>query len=571
MPRNTDHHDCDLTAAKVKEISRGALELTSRWTRDIPMRLRDTVSCRCTVCGENLQRRLASLLKGLSSCSLCSRLTSVPQHDLNAWITSLGIKTVQGDRTVLPPTEIDVWIPSAKLGVEYHGLYWHSEPADRAERKHAHARKYEAARAAGIRVLQVYEDEWRNRRFAVEHLVLGALGMVPRIGARELRVEVIPKRSADKFYDRYHVQGAASQGIHYALMGVRGPVSVMTFASRASQRGAAGATTGQWELSRFASSMRVAGGASRLWAAFLADHNPAGVVTYCDHRYFDGGVYTHLGFTAVHTKVDYEYVWNGDRWRKSFGVKANLYKHLGIEPEAGDTETKLAVKLGARRLWNAGRTTFHWGDVGVEATPDGEVISPEQIQAAWDARFKTSLEKRNATISKPAYVAARRAAAAASWEFAEGTPEFENRARELYAAYLENPTLFLEQQRVEFRKRYKDRAHKYRKPLTDDEKVKRKAYMARYYADPERKAERKAYHKARRESGKGKEDEAKRHAKTENVEKRKARQREYYYSPQGIAARKARQATDEFKAKNRERQRALREKKKVEQDTPLDL
>lgn len=564
MPRNTDHYDCNLAATRVRDACRGALELTSQWTQENPLRLRDTVSCRCVSCGETLQRRLASLLKGLSSCHLCSRLTSVPQHDLNDWIRSLGIDTVQGDRAVLPPTEIDVWIPSAKLGVEYHGLYWHSEPADRAERKHAHARKYEAARAAGIRVLQVYEDEWRNRRFAVEHLILGALGMVPRIGARELRVEVIPKRSADKFYDRYHVQGAASQGIHYALMGVRGPVAVMTFASRTSQRGASGATSGQWELSRFASSMRVAGGASRLWAAFRADHNPTGVVTYCDHRYFDGGVYTQLGFTSVHTKVDYEYVWNGDRWRKSFGVKSNLYKHLGIEPTAGDTETQLAVKLGARRLWNAGKTTFHWGDVGVESTPEGEVISPEQIQAAWDARFKTSLEKRNATISKPAYVAARRAAVAAGWVFTEGTPEFEDRAQKLYASYLTDPHLFLEQQRVEFRKRHKERAHEYRKPLTDDEKAKRKAYMAQYYADPERQAQRKAYHKARRESGNGKADEAKRCAKAENVEKRKARQREYYYSPEGIAARKARQATDEFKAKNRERQRTLREKKKAE-------
>lgn len=556
-------------AAQTLLASNGRLELVEPWAPGFSPRHRDLVSCLCKKCGGVLQRRLASLLSGLSTCHLCSRLTSSAQHEINAWVQSLGFPTIQGDRTVIRPLEIDIYVPTAKVGIEYHSLYWHSESPGGPSLKYNHARKYEAAKAAGVRLLQVYEDEWSGRRSAVEHLICGSLGLLPRYGARTFKVEALAKPEADIFYQTFHIQGPPVHGLHYALVSATGdPVAVMTFSALTSRRGAV-LTEGQWELTRFATSFRVPGAASRLWAAFVADYAPVGVVTYCDHRYFDGDVYARLGMTAIGRTVDYEYVWNGERWRKSFGVKSNLRKVLDLPDEAVGTESELAAQLGARRLWNAGKTTFRWGSSHVKPMDEGESISPEQIKAAWESRFKTSTEKRIATISTVAYRAARRAGIVAGWSHTEGTPEFLASAKVRYHEYLRNPELFYEHQRAHYKEKTrtpeaKARRRTYSKP--DPEKT--AAYLAAYRSDPKNREKHKAYMQIYNQSQKAKERDKEFRSDPEKVEARKERQRAYYYTPEAAAARKARQATPEYKAKNREKSRANYLKKKKAGELP---
>lgn len=59
---------------------------------------------------------------------------------------------------------------------------------------------------------------------------------------------------------------------------------------------ARGAKNACWTLSRYATRITVVGGASRLFAAFLREHQPDVVKSYSDNRYFDGGLYERLGF-----------------------------------------------------------------------------------------------------------------------------------------------------------------------------------------------------------------------------------------------------------------------------------
>lgn len=43
------------------------------------------------------------------------------------FITELNIEIKTNDRTVLKPFELDIYIQSRKLAIEFDGLYWHSE------------------------------------------------------------------------------------------------------------------------------------------------------------------------------------------------------------------------------------------------------------------------------------------------------------------------------------------------------------------------------------------------------------------------------------------------------------
>jgi rubrerythrin len=69
---------------------------------------------------------------------------------------------VENDRTVIPPHELDIYIPDRRIAIEFDGLFWHSDQAGKP--KDYHLRKTEACAKIGIRLVHVFEDEWLSKR-----------------------------------------------------------------------------------------------------------------------------------------------------------------------------------------------------------------------------------------------------------------------------------------------------------------------------------------------------------------------------------------------------------------------
>lgn len=61
-------------------------------------------------------------------CSKCSgvRKGSVKEEQIARYISSLGFE-IQRHCRILSGREIDIFIPSKNIGIEFHGLYWHSD------------------------------------------------------------------------------------------------------------------------------------------------------------------------------------------------------------------------------------------------------------------------------------------------------------------------------------------------------------------------------------------------------------------------------------------------------------
>lgn len=115
-------------------------------------------------------------LRGLEGCHDC-RTTFGPskaESELANWVESLGIDVVRNDRSVLGGKEIDIWIPSLNVGIEFNGLYWHSEAK---VGKHHHFNKSLKAREEGVTLVHVWEDDWKFKRELVEDHLLKCLGM----------------------------------------------------------------------------------------------------------------------------------------------------------------------------------------------------------------------------------------------------------------------------------------------------------------------------------------------------------------------------------------------------------
>jgi len=128
-----------------------------------PEEAHDLVELHCPKHG-SFEQKAYSHLAG-HGCPACGRITSYAQREVADFIASLGVEVEQDNRTVLNGLHIDVWSPTKNIGVEYHGGFWHTQK--RVGNKHKE--KWERAEAAGVRLIQMFDFEWIERREAAEN------------------------------------------------------------------------------------------------------------------------------------------------------------------------------------------------------------------------------------------------------------------------------------------------------------------------------------------------------------------------------------------------------------------
>lgn len=270
--------------------------------------------------------------------------TSMAETQVADFVRSLGVEIETGDRTLIKPMELDILIPARNVAVEFNGLFWHTESRKAATYHHT---KWALCRAAGVQLIQVWEDDWRDRRPVVERMLRHKiLGPDRRLGARQAQRVTLAKADADAFLAEYHIQGGAA-GSHYrGLMHDGELVAVAVFRSRSDGRG---------ELTRYAASVAVTGGLSKLMKGL-----PYGeLVTFADHCVSDGRLYEATGWrNDGELAPDYRYVVGGRREHK-FGYRLKRFREdPALLWEEGLTERELADLNGLDRIWDAGKTRY---------------------------------------------------------------------------------------------------------------------------------------------------------------------------------------------------------------------
>lgn len=290
------------------------------------------------------------------TCHPRTQTKSGQELELYAFIKDLRLDAVSGYRSHYHSKEIDVYIPDLKIGFEYNGLYWHSESVlmhnNRSPR--ADHEKLLEFQAQGMRLIQIFEDEWVNQPHVVKSRIANILGKTAKkISARDCDVREITSTEAARFCDDNHIMGSGRSNVRLGLYHDDELVSVMTFSKNNISR-----KIMAWELNRFASriDLSVTGGASRLFTAFLRTHVPDQVVSFSDNRWSDGGLYQRLGFKKINPgSPNYWYILPNTTRRIH---RFNLRK---TSTEAGDqTEVELRRQQGYDRIWDSGSSRWEW-------------------------------------------------------------------------------------------------------------------------------------------------------------------------------------------------------------------
>lgn len=141
-------------------------------------------------------------------CPICEPKTvSAGESSLLRAITSRNpLATVtQGDRKLLNKSEIDILVADTKTGVEFNGLYWHSDFHGEKCRDY-HQGKLEKMAEKGHRLIYVWEDEWRNSKESVENRT--ALACSPRVTVDADDCQVVCSNDFKTLMDTWHRDGS---------------------------------------------------------------------------------------------------------------------------------------------------------------------------------------------------------------------------------------------------------------------------------------------------------------------------------------------------------------------------
>lgn len=291
-----------------------------------------------------------------NGCPTCAnnQTASVPENALASWLVSIGESVTRNDRSMLGGAELDIFIPNRKLAIEYHGLYWHSYASNETgPQRYRHHFKRTLADRNQIRLLQFYEDEWRDRQDIVKSMILNRIGLSTRIFARKCTINTLNTTVAKDFFDANHLYGHRDAK-HIIGLTYGGEVVAAISLS--------GHCDGGYEVIRFANKTfhTVVGGFSRLINYVKSVVGATRIFTYVDRRYGDATSHIATGFSLNGiTPPGYRYTKNGISYSRIKFQKHKLARLLPVY-DASKSEADNMFANGYRRLWDAGHYRLEW-------------------------------------------------------------------------------------------------------------------------------------------------------------------------------------------------------------------
>lgn len=289
----------------------------------------------CPVCG-SVARSSYTESRSKGEQSLCD------------FVSLLGFDVEHSNRTLIYPQELDIYIPSKKLAIEYNGLYWHSEQQGKG--KWYHKQKTLKCRDQGVRLIHIFEDEWILSPELVKQKIKYILGLNTEGVTHARKCEFVTVNTQVKidFFNTYHIQGNGPSSINVGLMSGGELVAVMGFI----------VTQKRHYLNRYATKGSVVGGFSKLLKYFQQEHNWVELVSFADIRWSEGDLYLKTGWELDTVLApDYQYIVHNQRVHKFNFRHKFLKKRLkAYDPLLSERENCAINNIP--RVWDCGKNRY---------------------------------------------------------------------------------------------------------------------------------------------------------------------------------------------------------------------
>ena len=254
----------------------------------------------------------------------------------------------KNSRKLIPPYEIDLYLPEYKIGIEYNGAYWHSE--QQGKDKTYHLKKQELAEQNGIKLIQIFDFEWLNRKEQIKGYLNSILNRnITPIYARKTSVKLVDKSIVAEFLNENHIHGNVNSKYNFGLYVGEELVSILTLGkSRFTKKY-------DYEVLRYCNKIgvRVIGGLSKLISYIKSNLEFNTIVSYSHRRLFDGHSFIKAGFKLSH-KTKPGYFWAN----KNSSEIIPRYKTQKHKLNTTLTENEYMTALNYVKIWDCGQLVF---------------------------------------------------------------------------------------------------------------------------------------------------------------------------------------------------------------------
>lgn len=307
----------------------------------------------CNSCGNVFHKSWADIT-GLYYCLKCPKCLSnnknIKENEISEYIENMGFVIEKNNRKLISPLEIDCFVKSKQLAIEFCGNFWHSTKFHKDTNYHLN--KFTECKEKNIKLITIFEDEWDDKKDICKSKLSSILGVVTdKIFARKCIIIKCDKEEVNCFLEENHIQGKCNFDKNICLKYNGDIVSVMCFVKHSNRKY-------DWELVRFCSKKNtvVVGGASKLFKNFIS--NTSGViVSFADKRWSSGEIYEKLGFTLDGIiRPRFYYLGPKTNWKRKhrFCYNKKRLKKIYTDFNESHTEEKIAEVNGLYRIYDCG-------------------------------------------------------------------------------------------------------------------------------------------------------------------------------------------------------------------------
>ena len=283
---------------------------------------------------------------GLNHLTYFPHTSSGGERELASWIENqFGFQVVRNYRGWDPEnyrSELDIWIPEKRVAIEYNGLYWHIDKD--------HLKKTERAKANDIFLIQVFEDEWKEKQQIIKSIIAAKLGQCKRLGARGcIKDQHVSRAEAAEFLNAHHLNGFLQSSKKFIGLRHKQTNELLAVASFGQSRWGP-----ELELHRYAirGDLLIIGGFGK-----LIQGEPT-FITYCDQRFSGDSVYAKYGRYLRTTHPDYFWTDGVIRLPRYATMKSKLPKLLGNKFDPNETEVANMERAGYGKIWGCGHAVY---------------------------------------------------------------------------------------------------------------------------------------------------------------------------------------------------------------------
>lgn len=307
----------------------------------------------CPEHGDFLQKPNDHLSK--RGCPKCGNKT-IREDKIYSFLYNYNQNIINNKR-ILDGKELDIFIPEKNIGIEFDGLYWHS---NKFKDKKYHLLKTEQAEKQGIQLIHIFEDEWVNKQEIVKSRLLNIIGKTPhKIYARKCEIKIVDKKEERDFLNENHIQGYSPSKICLGLYYENELVSLMNFSNLRKNLGQQ-SKEGYYELLRFCNKLytNVIGGASKLFKYFIRNIKFISIISYADRRWSIGNLYKQLGFKFIsYSQPNYFYIKGLKRFNR-FNFRKDILVKQGYDKNK--TEFEIMDERKIYRIYDCGTLKFEY-------------------------------------------------------------------------------------------------------------------------------------------------------------------------------------------------------------------